>query len=294
MWASLMILAAGMGSRYGWLKQIDEFGPHGESLLEYAVYDALQAGFDHMVFIIREDFVDAFREKFKTMLDRCPKYDLVFQEMNPTFPSLETVVREKPWGTLHAMLSASYVIQQPFGIINADDRYGTQSYTLLFEKLTSITKQQALLVWYVLGNTLSDHGTVNRGVCKVDAQNHLVALQERYKISLHDNVVSDKDGYVLSLDDIVAMNFMWFHHAFLEQVEPLLHHFVANNIHDPRCEMPITDGMDILIRSWSITCEVIQSPDSWQGVTNPEDKPKVQKAFDTMIREGVYPPYLWN
>ena len=296
MWASLVILAAGMGNRYGWLKQIEKFGPHGESLLEYAVYDALQAGFDHIVFIIREEFEDAFRSKFSVMLDACPRYDLIFQEMDPIFPSIQTVAREKPRWTLHATLSAADVVDQPFAVVNADDRYGNTSYDLIYRELMHIRSDEALIVWYILWNTLSHHGTVNRGVCEINTEKMTLRdVKERYAIGYTDDgSIIDKDKNDFSGKEIVSMNFRWFHPKFFDQVWPLFEVYVRAHADDPRAEMVIPDGVDVLVKQWNLTCRVLQSSDDRQWVTNPEDKPKVQDAFNNMIDAGVYPENLWE
>lgn len=295
MWASLVVLAAGMWSRYGWLKQIDEFGPSGESLLEYAVYDALRAWFDHIVLIIREEFEEAFVMKFAGLLAACPRYDLVYQDPDPQFDFVDTIAREKPWWTLHATLCAANVVKQPFAVVNADDRYGNTSYDLLYTQLTQIRHDEAFLVWYVLWNTLSTHGTVNRGVCDINTQKMtLNDVDERYAIGYVDETIQDRDGNTFSWKEVVSMNFRWFHHDFFKQVTPLFEAFVRAHHADARIEMVIPDGVDVLVKQWNLTCKVLKSVDNRQWVTNPDDKEKVQVAFDDMIREWVYPQELWK
>lgn len=281
---SLVVLAAGMWSRYGWLKQIDAFGPQGESLLEYAVYDALQAGFDHIVLVVRKEFEEAFREKFAAMLAHVPRVSFVYQTVD--------VWRQKPWWTLDAMLCAADVVDGPFAVVNADDRYGTQSYALLAQKLRHIRPDQAFLVGYVLWNTLSDHGTVNRWICHVH-EGRLVDVVEHYAIWKKAWSIEDKDGTNLQGDEIVSMNFWWFHYDFFAQARNLLNIFKKDHPLDPKAEMPIPPAVDTLIHGGDVVCTVIDSPDSWHGVTNPEDKPRVQKAFDTLLNTGVYPKSLW-
>lgn len=289
---SLVILAAGMWSRYGGLKQIDEFGPNGESLLEYAVYDAIQAWFEHMVFVIRKEFEDAFIEKFQDMLEACPRFSLVRQEFDPAFGFAETTAREKPWGTLHATLSCAHVIEGPFAVVNADDWYGTKSYALIAEKLQIMTPNQSYLVGYILWNTLSDHGTVNRWICKVE-NNQLEEVVEHYKISKNNENIVDRDWHVLTWKEIVSMNFRGFHADFFKQAHPLFVQFVLDNNQTAIAEMVIPDAVDSLIHDDTLICEVIASPDSRQWVTNAEDKPRVQEAFNAMIQQWVYPENLW-
>ena len=271
---SLVILAAGMWSRYGGLKQIDWFGPHDESLLEYSVYDSLKAWFNHIVFVIRQEFDDAFHQKFSAMLDVCPKYSIVYQDM--------PIGREKPRGTLDATLAVRDVVHNPFAIINADDRYGTQSYALIAQKLRTIREDQSFLVGYVLWNTLSDHGTVNRGVCHVDQDDILNNVVEHYKIYKGEDGIYDDSGYKFVWDEMVSMNFWWFHESFLDHAKPLLDQFKKDHSNDARAEMVIPTAVDSLLHSGELTCEVIASPDARQWVTNPDDKPKVKEAFDEM------------
>ncbi len=274
-----------MWSRYGGLKQIDEFGPQGESLLEYAVYDALRAWFDHIVFVIREEFEEAFVSKFSSLISSSPKVSMVFQTIQEW--------REKPWWTLHATLAASDVVTWPFAVINADDWYGNQSYKLIADRLRTIQPDQSLLVWYVLWNTLSDHGAVNRGVCEVQ-DGYLIDVKETYKISKNDWNITDENWKEFLWSEIVSMNFRGFHNKFLEQANGILQDFIEENHWHPTVELPIPPAVDMLIHDNKLTCEVIKSPDSRQWVTNPEDKPRVQKAFDKMIKEGVYPEGLWE
>ena len=278
---SLVILAAGMWSRYGWLKQIDWFGPHDESLLEYSVYDALKAWFHHIVFVIRQEFSDAFHQKFSDMLDICPTYSIVYQDM-PAW-------REKPRWTLDATLAVEDVVDGPFAVINADDRYGTQSYALIAQKLQTIREDQSFLVGYVLWNTLSNHGTVNRWVCHVDSDDMLIDVVEHYKIYKNDEGIYDDAWYRFLWSESVSMNFWWFHPSFIPRAQVLLDQFKSDHIWHETAEMVIPTAVDSLIHSWDIACEVISSPDERQWVTNPEDKPRVQEAFDEMMKNGVYP-----
>lgn len=281
---SLVVLAAGMWSRYGWLKQIDEFGPGGQSLLEYAVYDAVRAGFEHIVLVIREEFQTAFEQKFEKMLDTVQSFSFVFQTIDKW--------REKPRGTLHATLCAREVVTWPFAVVNADDRYGTWSYALLAQKLTSIQSNQAYLVGYTLRNTLSEYGTVNRGVCTTHVW-LLSDVTERYAIGYDAEKIVDREGNVFTWDETVSMNFWWFHQDFFAQAMPLFQDFQHNHPADPKAEMVIPDAVDQLIHDGVLECEVVQSQDPWQWVTNPEDKPRVSDAFDQMHDEWVYPWNLW-
>lgn len=282
---SLVVLAAGMWSRYGWLKQIDEFGPSGQSLLEYAVYDAVRAGFTKIVLVIREEFEQAFREKFTDMLESVPSYDFVYQTIDEW--------REKPRGTLDATLCAWLVVAWAFAVVNADDWYWTNSYTLIAESLSTIQSNQAYLVWYTLNNTLSNHGGVNRGVCTTD-DGVLVDVVERYAISKNDTVIKDRDWNIFKWDETVSMNFWGFHQDFFKQSKALLEEFKYANTQAPRAEMVIPDAVDICIHKGELTCGVLNSPDPWQWVTNSEDKPRVAKAFEGMHTQWIYPENLWK
>ncbi len=290
---SLIVLAAGMWSRYWGLKQIDEFWPNWEGLLEYAVYDAIKAWFQHMVFVIRKDFEEEFVTKFEKMLAACPRFSLVRQEFDPEFWFTQTATREKPWWTLHATLSCSHVINWPFAVVNADDRYGTKSYYLIAERLKHIDNNKAFLVWYVLWNTLSDHGFVNRGICQVE-EGQLQEVVEHRKIGKVDWKITDHEQNFLTWTETVSMNFWWFHQDFFKQAHPLFVQFVLNHSQTAIAEMVIPDAIDTLIHDEILSCTVIPSPDSWQWVTNAEDKPRVQKAFTEMIQDWVYPLSLWE
>ena len=191
---TLLILAAGMGSRYGGLKQIDGIGPNQEPIIEYSIYDAIKAGFGKIVFVIRKEFEVAFRERFDPFSERI-QIEYVFQPVNVDVEGLSLIQREKPWGTSHAVLVAKEVIKEPFAVINADDYYGTNSFQLMADFLiSSCTENRMSMIGYTLKNTLSDHGTVNRGVCKVDKENNLVEVNERIKLAMKNGVVKYNIG----------------------------------------------------------------------------------------------------
>lgn len=282
---SLVVLAAWMWSRYGWLKQIDEFWPSGQSLLEYAVYDAVRAWFHHIVLVIRKEFEEAFREKFSDMLQYVPSYDFVYQSV--------PMWREKPWGTLQATLCASGVITNPFAVVNADDWYWTQSYALLADQLRDIQSNQSYLVGYTMKNTLSDHGTVNRGVCYSDNW-ILIDVTERYAIREKFWNIVDRDGNRFTWEESVSMNFWWFHQDFFMQSKSLLEKFMDEHHESKKAEMVIPDAVDLLIHNNQVICRIIDSLDPWQWVTNAEDKHRVSLAFDVMHDEWIYPTDLWK
>ena len=283
---SLVVLAAWMGSRYGWLKQIDTFWPSGQSLLEYSIYDAMNAWFDHIVLVIRKEFEQAFVDKFDSMLNVIPSYDFVYQEIDQW--------REKPRWTLDATLCAHSVVSWPFAVINADDWYGTTSYQQLVKNLKNCSSNESFLVWYTLRNTLSEYGTVNRGVCHVDSTWCLTDVTERYALWYVWDIIQDREWNIFEWDETVSMNFWWFHNSFFDQANTLLETFKATYSDQPKAEMVIPDAVDTLIDASSITCCVVSSNDPWQGVTNPEDKQRVAQAFETMHFENSYPEDLWS
>lgn len=281
---SLVVLAAWMWSRYGWLKQIDEFGPAGQSLLEYAVYDAVRAGFSHIVLVIRQEFKQAFCEKFTDMLESIPSYAFVYQTVDPA--------RDKPRWTLDATVCAQNAVSWAFAVVNADDRYGTQSYALIADSLRTIQSNQAYLVGYTLQNTLSDYGTVNRGVCSMDSINGLKDVTERYAIAKRWDCIIDRDWNEFSGTETVSMNFWGFHQDFFEQSSALLQQFKHRYKGTLNAEMVIPDAVDSCVRSGILDCRVLDSQDPRQGVTNAEDKWRVAKAFDQMHNDWVYPKDL--
>jgi dTDP-glucose pyrophosphorylase len=295
---TLVILAAGMGSRYGGLKQIDGVGPNEEPIIEYSIYDAIRAGFGKVVFIIRRDIEEAFKAKFAGKFDDKIAVDYVFQEKDSFVPTgINTDYREKPWGTAHAMLVAKTAVNEPFAVINADDYYGVDAFKTIHRFLTEeCTPQLHAMVGYILRNTLSDHGTVNRGVATTTADGYLDGIEERLKIGQRDGGVSyleEDQAHVLSIDSVVSMNFFGFHPAIFAQTEKMFHEFVAETAGEPRAEFLIPKVIDTLIQSGQAKMSVLTSEERWYGVTYQEDKPKVVEAFKGLLAREVYPTNLW-
>lgn len=297
---SLVILAAGMGSRYGGLKQIDGVGPSEEGIIEYSIYDAIQAGFGKVVFVIRKDIEAPFRDKFDGKFGNQIEIAYAFQEMDSFVPSdVNHLEREKPWGTAHAMLVAKEVVNEPFAVINADDYYGSKAFEKIAHFLTQETSPSLhCMVGYILHRTLSDHGTVNRGVTEANAQMDLVTVKERLKIQrgadgevtyLDDN----EQRHPLADDSIVSMNFWGFHPSIFERNLSMFIDFAHDNVGKPRAEFLIPELVDAMIADGSARFAVLQSPDRWHGVTYQEDKPKVQAAFSEMVANGDYPSPLF-
>lgn len=300
---TLLILAAGMGSRYGGVKQLDQFGPNGETIIDYSLFDAIRSGFGKVVFIIREelraDFEDVFKQKLAGKID----VDYAIQALTSFVPEEAGEVRRtKPWGTGHAMLCAKNHVDTPFCVINADDFYGLEAFQLISNFLTTDTDDQLhALVGYEVKNTLSENGSVSRGVCSVGPNGHLLSVIERTRIYEEQNggaerriVFEEADGLTpLSPDTPVSMNF-W---GFKPSVFPLLQHqfesYAIANIDTPKAEFYIPTVMTNLIQTNTGHCKVFRSRSAWFGVTYPDDKPIVQAALQKLHDEGSYPAKLW-
>ncbi|MEL6986599.1 MAG: sugar phosphate nucleotidyltransferase [Bacteroidota bacterium] len=300
---SLIILAAGMGSRYGGLKQIDSFGPNGESIIDYSIYDAIRAGFGKVVFIIREHFKKDFIEFYSNKFDDKIEVAYVTQEISkvPEGTSYNPE-REKPWGTAHAVLMAKDVINEPFAVVNADDFYGEKSFKVMADYLMNIEasdKSSYCTVAYYLKNTLSDHGTVNRGVCFANENEELVNVQECVKIKkLEDGSYTyDKEGrddnFEIGDNTLVSMNFWGFVPDYFAQAEEDFTNFINERGHELKSEYYIPTIIKKIIDSEVGTVKIIPSAESWFGVTYKEDKPVVIEKINKLIANGIYPEKLW-
>ena len=296
---TLLILAAGMGSRYGGLKQIDGIGPNQEPIIEYSIYDAIKSGFGKIVFVIRKEFDEAFRSRFDKFADKI-QIEYAYQEVNVKVPGIATVERTKPWGTSHAVLVAKDVISEPFAVINADDYYGAGSFKLIADFLTQDCSPSLMaMVGYTLHNTLSEHGTVNRGVCEVDADNNLVEVIERTKIAVQNGVVNYNVGTDEPLGTVdkngsVSMNYWGFHPCIFSEIEKGLHDFMRANTDNPTAEYYIPNIISDMIASGKMAVRVIPTNDNWFGVTYKEDKPMAVAAINHYIADRIYPKNLWN
>ena len=296
---TLLILAAGMASRYGSMKQIDGFGPNGETIIDYSIFDAIKAGFGKVVFIIKEEFADNFSAIFDEKLKGKIEVDYVYQNFDlKQFGIDEEIYREKPWGTAHAMLSGRDIVKEPFCIINADDFYGYDAFKKMADFLTTdVTDTQFSIVGYKIGKTLSDFGAVSRGVCDVDDSNNITAINERTKVYSKDGaVVYEEDGkeYPLSFDNPVSMNFWGFTPAVFKITEQEFVKFALSHKDQPKAEFFIPLIADILIKNGSADFRSIPTDNTWFGVTYKEDKPVVQASIDELIKNGHYPEKLWN
>lgn len=295
---TLLVLAAGMGSRYGGIKQIEGFGPSGETILEYSIYDAIRAGFGRIVFIVREDIKDAVNAIVEPGLKGRVVYDFAIQNGERFVPTeYRNPSRTKPWGTGHAVLCASDVIDGPFAVINADDFYGPEAFRNMADFLSQNTDpNQHAMVGYALGNVLSDHGTVSRGVCEVDADGYLTGINERLKVGRSNGRIVFRDGdteHELSAEDSISMNFWGFKPSYFGITQKLFEDFLATNAGSTSAEFFIPIGVQHIIDNNIGSITVLKGGSTWFGVTYPEDKPVVQDSLNRLLDSGVYPRSLW-
>jgi UTP-glucose-1-phosphate uridylyltransferase len=299
---TLLVLAAGMGSRYGSLKQIDPVGPSGETIIDYSIYDAIRAGFGKVVFIIRKSFEQDFKDIFISKLQPYIPVEYVFQEIDKVPEGLTvSPERTKPWGTAHAVLMAKDIIHEPFAVINGDDFYGSGAFKTMADYLNSLTadtQTQYSLVGYQVGNTMSEYGSVSRGVCEEDEKELLVTVTERTNIQYTDGKIAylEADGKSIFLDPLtlVSMNFWGFTPEYFKQTETIFSDFVKANIDSLKAEFYIPFAIDKLINSSNASVKVLRSDAKWFGVTYKEDKPLVIDKLSQLIKAGVYPAKLWK
>jgi hypothetical protein len=298
---TLLVLAAGMGSRYGGLKQLDPMGPSGETLLDYSVFDAVRAGFDRVVFIIRRDIEAEFREKIGARYEGKIAVDYVFQQLD-SLPDGFTVPegRQKPWGTAHAIWCAREALHGPFAAINADDFYGARSYEIIADFLKggpSDTSRFAM-AGYRLSNTLSEHGSVARGVCEVDAEGRLIHIVECTSIEGGAEGIRQKeaDGSVRTFtgEESVSMNFWGLTPAAFPLIEKQLVTFLQEKSSDPKAECYIPMAIGEMVTRKEATLDVLPTDAEWFGVTYREDKPIVTESLARLHAAGTYPTPLWK
>lgn len=297
---TLLILAAGMGSRFGGLKQVEPVGPNGEAIIDYSIYDAIRAGFGKIVFVIRKSFADAFREKFDKKLKGKIEVEYVFQELDmlPDGFSLPEG-REKPWGTAHAILVAKDVIEEPFCALNADDFYGFNAYKAMADFLTtSENETEFAMVGYRLNETLSEYGPVSRGICDLDENGNLVKIVETIKIIQRIGKIvsleSDGSEKLLTGFESASMNNWGFKPAIFGMLEKKFAEFLKANIHEPKSEIYIPSVVFDMINEKQATVKVLRTESPWFGVTYKEDKPFVIEKLNALIAKGDYPKNLWK
>lgn len=297
---TLLILAAGMGSRYGGIKQLDQFGPDGETIIDYSLYDAINSGFGKVVFIIREEIKEDVVKLFAPKLEGKIEFDFAIQSIQSYVPEeLGTIERTKPWGTGHAMLCAKEYTSTPFAIINADDYYGKEAFETMAKFLSSDADNttQHALVGYEIAKTLSENGTVSRGVCVVDDNEFLLSVTERTKIYKEgDQIVFDENGLKepLAATTPVSMNFWGFKPSIFPIVEEMFTQYAKDNVNSPKAEFYIPTIVSHVIQQNLGSCKMFRSSSDWFGVTYPEDKPTVQAEFKKLHARQVYPDGLWK
>lgn len=301
---TLVIMAAGMGSRYGGLKQIDPVGPNGEIIMEYSIYDAVKAGFSKVVFIIKKEIEDTFREVIGKKIEGFVDVEYVYQRIDNVPQGFSIPEgRSKPWGTGHAVLSAKGAVNTPFAVINADDFYGAATYKLLNNFLSSNEdtkdKYKYCMVGFVIENTLTENGHVARGVCNVDKAGHLIDIHERTKIvKFGDETKYTEDEHnwtMIPKGSIVSMNTWGFNQSIFNELEDGFPTFLEkskNNILKAEYFLPTV--VDDLIKAGKADVKVLSTTDKWYGVTYQEDKPVVKKSIGDMVLAQKYPQRLWK
>lgn len=293
---TLLILAWWMWSRYGWLKQIDGFGPHDQAILEYSIYDAIRAWFGKVVIVLRKDFQEQFDAKFANIFQDAIEVVYVYQSLDLSrYGYGDGAHRSKPWGTAHAILTAQDEIDGPFAVINADDYYGVDGYQQMSEFLTTdVNPWLSCMIWYQIANTLSEYGGVNRWITIIDAQWNLQSVTENHKIARQeDGSIVSQEGSRLADDVTVSMWFWWFDASFMQTIEAYVNNRLSQNYESPTAESYIPSVVDHTIHHYNHAVRVLVSQDKWYGVTNPDDKPAVVWALATLTDAGVYPENLW-
>ncbi|HAH37957.1 MAG TPA: nucleotidyltransferase [Algoriphagus sp.] len=296
---TLVVLAAGMGSRYGGNKQIDGFGPNGETILEYSIFDAIRAGFGKVVFIVRQEILDVAKEKFLPKLQGKIEVDWVIQSLDSFVPAeLKQADRVKPFGTAHAVLCAKDAVKEPFAVINADDFYGKEAFEEIGKFLSKDARPHLhAMVGYAIQNVLSENGTVSRGVCETNEKGQLIGMTERTSIAREGGkILSKGEGEVLEIAENtpVSMNFWGFHPDVFVDVEQMWKDFLPANKENLKSEFYIPTVANNLIQSGKAAFEILPGGKTWFGVTYTEDKPVVIEALKSLHDSGEYPAELWK
>jgi len=299
---TLVILAAGMGSRYGGLKQVDSIGPNGELIIDYSLYDAKQVGFNHIVFVIRKDIEEIFKEKIGRRAEKHFKVSYVFQELDKNLPSWFSVSpqRTKPWGTGHAALLCKNVVDSNFAIINSDDFYGRDAFIKMADALRNLEDEESLyhylMIGYQLKNTLSEYGAVSRGVCTVSVEGYLTDIKERTKIQKFEDGIKFEEfdtWFNLNGDEIVSMNFWGFTPSIFYELESRFYKFLINITNPEKSEFYLAEVISQLLQEQRVKVTVLPAESQWFGVTYPEDRSLIEKSIKKLIEKGEYPTILW-
>jgi UTP-glucose-1-phosphate uridylyltransferase len=295
---TLLVLAAGIGNRYGGLKQIDPVGPRGEAIMDYSIYDALRAGFGKLVFVIRKDIEQRFKEAVGARFEKRIPVEYVFQELNRLPPGfLPPTSRTKPWGTLHAVLVAADAINEPFAVVNADDYYGPHGYRALAQHLRAGTVDYAM-VGFVLRNTLSDFGPVSRGVCQISDDDFLQSVVEMTNIERDGAraMNTDTTGRItrLTANEVVSMNMWGFTPGVFEQLRKHFEKFLERSVSDVQSESYLPSVVNELVLTGQARVKVLHTKDSWGGITHRADRPRIVESICRLIDNGTYPKRLWS
>ncbi|MBQ3930222.1 MAG: nucleotidyltransferase [Paludibacteraceae bacterium] len=298
---TLYVMAAGMGSRYGGLKQMDGIGPNNETIIDYSIFDAIRAGFGKVVFVIRHDFADDFKKVvIAKFADKIP-VDIVYQELNK-LPEGFTVnpERKKPWGTNHAILMGKDVVKEPFAVINGDDFYGQESFQVLCDELVKMEGKtgEYCMVGFPVKNTLSESGTVSRGVCQKDSNGYLTSIVEHTKIEENGGVIvnhnDDGTDTIVTPETPVSMNMWGFTPDYFKYSEDFFKEFLKENEKSLKAEFYIPTMVDHLIKTGEAKVKVLSTSSKWFGVTYAADKPTVLLQINSLISKGKYPKKLWE
>lgn len=297
---TLVVMAAGMGSRYGGLKQIDPVGPHGEIVIEYSVYDALRAGFDRVVFIIRRDIEAPFRAVIDRAIAKHARVDYAFQALDDLPRGFSPPAgRAKPWGTAHAILCVKDIVREPFAVINADDFYGRAAFAAIGAALSAVDPARAdfALAGYRIADTLSEHGAVSRGICEVTPDGRLARVVERTHIEKKNgNIVAQTESgeQTVPPETVVSMNFWGFTPALFPHLQEAFVEFLKENVANVKAELAIPTVIDRLIARGAASVRVVPANARWFGMTYPEDKPYVREGIRALVDAGEYPSPLWK
>ncbi len=295
---TLVILAAGMASRYGSLKQTEGFGPNGETIMDYSIYDAIQAGFGKVIFIIRSEFAESFKDRFGSKLEERIEVKYAFQEPNKFTDSMDISHRQKPWGTGHAILCAMEFISDPFAVINADDYYGPDAFKKAADFLNNQCNEKTYaIIGYQLDKTLSEHGSVSRGVCSVNEAGDLISIHERTKIFANEGKIiyeENNSQHEVNGKSSVSMNFWCFHPSMFKLSQQLFSIFIMEKGSDPKTEFFIPIVAEKFISTKPNSIKVIPTTAEWFGVTYKEDAPVVKANIDRLIEGKTYPASLWD
>lgn len=298
---TLLVLAAGMGSRYGGLKQLDGVGPFGETIMDYSVFDAIRAGFGKVVFVIRNNFRLEFEERIKSRYGNAIEFGFVEQELDMIPENFElNPERTKPWGTGHAVLVAANVIDTPFAVINADDYYGMNSFVVMGQFLTEQIEKcgEYSMVGFDISNTLSESGSVSRGLCTLDRNSYLTSVEEHHNIALEDGTISGTnqkgEKVFMENDNIVSMNMWGFTPDLFKEGAKIFEDFLRENMDVPKAEFYIPYVVNVMLSSGSARCKVLNTPDQWFGVTYKEDREAVIIKIRELVEKGLYPSPLFQ